>query len=1039
MPSVSEQYGYQHYYSQLGEEVGTRLDQNVSTTFISTLYLDRIEFDNGAVEFEKSAREDMYGVKLDKINVRYKDGSLFKSFALGYDYFTGSSTVDLFDPRIKLVGVLFKYPVGYRKKRLKLLSLTQEAKHTFEYYEGTADWTLPYKSSFSQDYWGYNNGINNLTLIPDFRRYAAMAAIPAALSSWTGANREPDPERIKAGTLKKITYPTKGSAEFDYQIHEYTNLTGQQDTVKVEQNIGLVDIGPGVKESVFTLSENTFVSIDGSLFCDSGGNTSDCQTNGVNWACGCVLSPLCGGYDSKNVLYALVEKFDPVSNFYRAFLDLAWDYSKDEIKVCHVGSAGSFQRTNVSFGKGQYRVTANYPDNKTGMLGSKMAYISLRYSESTNVANTASTGGGLRVSRIRSFDPESGKTMEKTYQYEGGKMMHTPKFYTKSYKQEVEKIDESIYVGIRDYFTLYSNTIVPYSFSANGSLVGYEKVTEKYSDGKVGRIEYKYKATPDNFTFDPDDFMVGIPSTPYLDNGFLNQTSYFDKDNTLLKEVINDPTVENAQTYWPYLFDYKNDSDFPYTINSYCYNLVTYFYPIQMGKVMVKTTLERDYTNATTFLEKSKTYQYNPQVYLQSESTTNSDGTVLTREVKYPGDYSVTTGWIKEMKDKNMISYPLETFTKRDNKVINGSFMKYKNHDNMLTPNEVYQIETASPKAIASSAPSGALPSDFKLDGTIEYDANGNIVTTQSKDDIIQTYIWGYNNSFPIAEVKNASVNATATALAFASAVRSIANTTQYPAFAGFSTAVTFSLTYAQSVNFRIKLTQTTATSTVPYFALAVKDSKGKTWFTKKYAPGSTAINDIFNLPADTYTIVYSYQNNATTNPGLSCTIDLLQVHQNIFYTSFEEDNTAVATEGRTGGKSHTGNFTLPLPAQAGNYVLTYWTKGGALTFSTAPTKTIAGTIQNGWTYYECYFNNIAASTLLTITTGTVKVDELRLYPQGAQMTTYTYDGLTGMTSATDAANVTTYYEYDSFKRLQAIKDQDGNIVKSYVYHYKGQ
>jgi YD repeat-containing protein len=54
-----------------------------------------------------------------------------------------------------------------------------------------------------------------------------------------------------------------------------------------------------------------------------------------------------------------------------------------------------------------------------------------------------------------------------------------------------------------------------------------------------------------------------------------------------------------------------------------------------------------------------------------------------------------------------------------------------------------------------------------------------------------------------------------------------------------------------------------------------------------------------------------------------------------------------------------------------------------------------------------------------------------------AQITSYTYKPLVGITSSTDAKGMTTYYEYDLFQRLKTVKDQNGNILKQTDYHYK--
>ncbi|WP_348799723.1 fibronectin type III domain-containing protein [Flavobacterium adhaerens] len=65
--------------------------------------------------------------------------------------------------------------------------------------------------------------------------------------------------------------------------------------------------------------------------------------------------------------------------------------------------------------------------------------------------------------------------------------------------------------------------------------------------------------------------------------------------------------------------------------------------------------------------------------------------------------------------------------------------------------------------------------------------------------------------------------------------------------------------------------------------------------------------------------------------------------------------------------------------------------------------------------------------------------NSLRAALPSAMVTTYTYKPLIGMTSMTDPKGLTTYYEYDSFNRLQYVKDQDQNILQRYCYNYLGQ
>jgi YD repeat-containing protein len=65
------------------------------------------------------------------------------------------------------------------------------------------------------------------------------------------------------------------------------------------------------------------------------------------------------------------------------------------------------------------------------------------------------------------------------------------------------------------------------------------------------------------------------------------------------------------------------------------------------------------------------------------------------------------------------------------------------------------------------------------------------------------------------------------------------------------------------------------------------------------------------------------------------------------------------------------------------------------------------------------------------------RVNSLRQTLPDAMVTTFLYKPLIGVTSITDPGNVTTNYLYDSFGRLQLIKDMHGSVLKTFDYHYK--
>jgi YD repeat-containing protein len=166
-----------------------------------------------------------------------------------------------------------------------------------------------------------------------------------------------------------------------------------------------------------------------------------------------------------------------------------------------------------------------------------------------------------------------------------------------------------------------------------------------------------------------------------------------------------------------------------------------------------------------------------------------------------------------------------------------------------------------------------------------------------------------------------------------------------------------------------------------------------------------------------------------------------------VAFTSFEADGKggwafsgtpATDASAMTGGKDYTlngsNNITKPGLSSSKSFVVSYWSKTGSATVNGSSGTQMASA--NGWKYFE---HRLASGISSVTVSGSVTIDGLRLYPSDAQMTSYTYSPLVGMTSSADAGSHISYYLYDALGRMTAIKDQDGNVIKTIQYHYKGQ
>ena len=173
------------------------------------------------------------------------------------------------------------------------------------------------------------------------------------------------------------------------------------------------------------------------------------------------------------------------------------------------------------------------------------------------------------------------------------------------------------------------------------------------------------------------------------------------------------------------------------------------------------------------------------------------------------------------------------------------------------------------------------------------------------------------------------------------------------------------------------------------------------------------------------------------------------------YYTSFEEfdgagfqigtGNTFSTSDAFSGKRSLTINGTISCQGlnTSKEYQVTLWVKNGTPQYTfyngasavTGPSSAWQQIqTKNGWTLLQKNFSGI---TRVVITGNAGSVDELRIVPIDCRMESFTYEGLTGISTKVDQNHSAVHYEYDAFDRLLRIRDADRNILKQFDHKYK--
>jgi hypothetical protein len=211
---VTELVYNQYYYPAPPAGSYSNVVSSVKQRFPSEIFHNSRKVATFNLETRKDVGHTDFTTRLASIDFLDWNGDSFKSVVLhNYDYFNSdglsapnvlSTGKSYYDIRLKLNGLTFKGSdnVDYEN-------------YSFEYFRPN---DLPSRSSFAQDYFGRYNGANTNSSL--FTSYGIGDFY------FAGADREPNTFSGTTGTLSKITYPTGGYTEFEYESHQiYTSST----------------------------------------------------------------------------------------------------------------------------------------------------------------------------------------------------------------------------------------------------------------------------------------------------------------------------------------------------------------------------------------------------------------------------------------------------------------------------------------------------------------------------------------------------------------------------------------------------------------------------------------------------------------------------------------------------------------------------------------------------------------------------------------------------------------------------------------------
>ncbi len=645
--------------------------------------------------------------------------------------------------------------------------------------------------------------------------------------------------------------------------------------------------------------------------------------------------------------------------------------------------------------------------------------------------------GGLRVNKIAETLP-TGESLYKTYQYLDPSGNPSGQVFSSLYSQlSFQFFDQS-----SNYLSTLYLSGSPYLLGdINGTFTGYSYVKEINQNG--GYTYYNYTnfndlpADADNIgssdvlalTWSGSSFQfISSATSLAYKRGLLKSKGIYNAAGILLSQSTYTYAPQNTTvTYGGYGLRGMAFNGIYNNIGGESTCRVTYQTPVENYRLVKVTQSDYDQHTPADAVTSTVQYTYDPlnNRLVQGINTTDSKNQTHSQTIYHTEDVAntgataipmLTTGEttaLNTMIGANRTGAVVHTTDNR-----NGTIYQVHNSYAAAVNNNIYLGQTST----YASDPQNTTNTLIQQQSFVYDAATSNAISSTFQGGATTSTMYGYNRTLPVAKIVNAS-SVTSPTTSMSAFTNTLSNGT-------VTTSQAIPFTVGSAGNITVSLSWPTlpasGSSNSASVSYGISGPAGFSSFTSgnicissdhSCSAYTNTVSSSFACVPGNYTITIYGTNNPQNNfslfqvsyPGTN----YASVFTNeFFYDNFEEDGNSTTPVPHTGRMCYSGNYTVAYtPPNSRKYLIQWWVYQGSWVF-----------------HQQAYTGPI---------TLTGPVDDVRVFPADALMTTYSYSQQVGKTSEIDPSGKTIVYQFDGLNRLQTVLDQDGMVLKQYDYEYQ--